>query len=246
MSLTLIKKLGSRKNKSGYSSQSWAVFFCTCCKQFVERELGAGKMAKSCGCARIKLLSESNKGKKAWNKGKNNIYSDETLKNMSNSKKGKILSDETKNKQSKSQKLSIHKEYCLCGSCKMRKGYTKGINNYMYGKVTYGTGRVKWFDYTSPIAGNVRLQGTYELRFAKVLDKLGWEWQNTKEYFPYCKDHSYIPDFKVLLNNKIIYFDTKGWFSKQDQEKIKQVREFCNINLIIVTKPILETYERMV
>lgn len=246
--MKLIKKLGTRRNKSGNSSQSWAKFFCTFCNQFVERELGAGKIAKSCGCVHDELVSKSLKGKTAWNKGKKGYYtcSEETIQKMSMAGKNRVHGDFCECISCKNIKKEKHNYSCNCMACKMKKGMTKGKLNPMYGKVTYGTGRCKWYDYTSSIAGNVRLQGTYELRFAKILDKLGWEWENTKEFFPYCEDHSYVPDFKVLLNNKIIYFDTKGWFSKQDQEKIKQVREVCNIDLIIVTKPILETYERMI
>lgn len=36
-----------------------------------------------------KKISESNKGRAAWNKGKSGIYSEDTLRNMSESKKGK-------------------------------------------------------------------------------------------------------------------------------------------------------------
>lgn len=45
-----------------------------------------------------KKLSESHKGRDVWNKGKHGIYSEETLKKMSESSKGKHPSDETKKK----------------------------------------------------------------------------------------------------------------------------------------------------
>lgn len=165
---------------------------------------------------------------------KNNSKKENVKKKYSKLRKGKKFKSHTKETR---QKIS---------ETKKKNGKNKGKNNPQYGKVTYGTGRCKWFDYISPIAGNVRLQGTYELRFAKILDSLGWNWKNNKEFFPYCENHSYVLDFKVLMGNKCIYFDTKGWFSEKDQIKIKQVREVCNINLIIVTKQILNAYERMV
>ena len=43
-----------------------------------------------------KKLSASSKGRKSWNKGKTGIYSEESLRKMSESHKGKTLSDETR------------------------------------------------------------------------------------------------------------------------------------------------------
>lgn len=51
-----------------------------------------------------KRLSKRQKGRKSWNKGKTDIYSEETKKKMSESKKGKHLSEEHKRKISESQK----------------------------------------------------------------------------------------------------------------------------------------------
>ena len=244
MALILIEKLGTRVDRKGWR-RSWGKFLCFFCNKIFERVLNNWKTAKSCGCAHNQLVSESNKGKPSWNKGLKGIYSKETRQNISQKNKGKKRTEEQRKKMSEASKKSLHKEDCFCGACKMRKGLTKGKLNPMYGKVTEGVGRCKFYDYFSPVAGNVRLQGTYEIRFAKILDSLGWSWNKNKKYFPYCEDHSYIPDFQVLLENRIIYFETKGWFSEKDRLKIKQVREICNINLIVITKPLLEAYERM-
>lgn len=51
-----------------------------------------------------KKISQSHKGKIPWNKGKHNVYSEETLERLRKSHKGKILSDETKRKQSEALK----------------------------------------------------------------------------------------------------------------------------------------------
>ena len=45
-----------------------------------------------------KKISKANKGKKAWNKGKTGIYSEETLKRIGDSSKGRKLSKEHKKK----------------------------------------------------------------------------------------------------------------------------------------------------
>lgn len=48
-----------------------------------------------------KQISESQKGRVPWNKGKHGIYSEETLSKMSESCKGRIITDEHKSKISK-------------------------------------------------------------------------------------------------------------------------------------------------
>lgn len=125
-----------------------------------------------------------------------------------------------------------------------------GPGNSNFGKVTYGTGRCKWFDYTSPIAGEVKLQGTYELRMANVLDKLHWGWKKTSDRFEYDNgNHCYIPDFKIYRREKekcLFYIDTKGWFSDQEKIKIAKVREENSIILIIMDNEMLNQYERRV
>ena len=48
--MQLIRKLGTRKSNTGNNKQSWGLFWCLFCETEVERILGAGKEAKSCGC----------------------------------------------------------------------------------------------------------------------------------------------------------------------------------------------------
>jgi len=50
--MRLIRKLGTRKNKTGNNYTSWGVFWCNFCKQEVEKELSVGRRYKSCGCVR--------------------------------------------------------------------------------------------------------------------------------------------------------------------------------------------------
>ena len=51
--MRLIRKLPTRKDGSG-RVQSWGVFWCDPCKQEVERRLGDGKKAESCGSLKCK------------------------------------------------------------------------------------------------------------------------------------------------------------------------------------------------
>lgn len=112
--MELIRKLGTRLNKSGYL-ESWALFWCDFCKQEVERPL-CYKKCQSCGCVKIELssksrkgqkrteeqrkrYSESHKGQKAWNKG---------LKGWNNGVNnpfyGKKHTEETRQKQADAKK----------------------------------------------------------------------------------------------------------------------------------------------
>lgn len=47
--MKLIRKLPPRLNKTNHL-QSWGIFWCDFCKQEVEKLLGNGLSAKSCGC----------------------------------------------------------------------------------------------------------------------------------------------------------------------------------------------------
>lgn len=69
--MKLIKKLGTRKSKTGKSSSSYGIFKCTYCKKEVERALGTGKQCKSCGCAKAVLVGigktkHGDSNKNAW------------------------------------------------------------------------------------------------------------------------------------------------------------------------------------
>ena len=61
--MKLIRKIGTRKDKSG-NNQSWAVFWGDFCKKEVEKHLYAGLNAKSCGCMHGELITKSLIGQK--------------------------------------------------------------------------------------------------------------------------------------------------------------------------------------
>lgn len=99
--------------------------------------------------------------------------------------------------------------------------------SYKEGKQVYG-GTSKWYDYK-----NIRVQGTYELRTCKILDK--WkeqgkikDWEYTNDRVQYIgvdeKKHTYLLDFKVFENNNSFYYlETKGWEDDNDKLKWKAV-----------------------
>jgi hypothetical protein len=87
-------------------------------------------------------------------------------------------------------------------------------------------GRCKKYKYTSPVAGTVSLDGTWELTTAKWLDKQGYTWQRNTTRFPYTnlkgKLSHYTPDFYV---EGIGYVEVKGYQTKLDECKWQQFNE---------------------
>ena len=59
--MELVKKLKSRRRKTGGKYDSWGVFRCPSCGSHIERIVQHGRRFKSCGCARIKSMSEGRK-----------------------------------------------------------------------------------------------------------------------------------------------------------------------------------------
>lgn len=115
--MKLIRKLGTRVDKNGYKrSWGEFLCPDPICNKIVERKLSDGNKQGFCGCNKIKFISELNKGKdfsgennpfygknhteetnqknrdshkskEPWNKGKLNVYSQETIDEMSKSAK---------------------------------------------------------------------------------------------------------------------------------------------------------------
>ena len=123
-----------------------------------------------------------------------------------------------------------------------------GELNPMYGKPPPdGSGRCKWFDYK-----NERLQGTYELRFAKFCDKNNIQWEKVHKALPYINTEgtkrTCLPDFLIYFDkNNPIYVDTKGYFDKECQDKYRSVRKkYPDKKFLIVDKKLLKQYENYI
>ena len=106
---------------------------------------------------------------------------------------------------------------------------TSNIGNLNRGKSpAIGSGRCKWYRYHSEICGDIKVQGTWELRYVRCLDKIGLNWRpnHNKDRFEYInlkgKISTYNPDFWV--NGK--YVDVKGYvdiFTKHKLSAIKKI-----------------------
>lgn len=88
-------------------------------------------------------------------------------------------------------------------------------------------GRCKKYKYISPIAGEVSLDGTWELAVAKWLDRRNYNWKRNTTRFKYVnlknKISFYIPDFWVEELNG--YLEIKGYETDLDRSKWSQFKE---------------------
>ena len=141
----------------------------------------------------------------------------------------------------------LNRKYCSfeC-ACKYVDYSASNRRAYKNGRNVSG-GRCKWYDY-----GKIRVQGTYELRMCKVLDKMnelniikGWEY--TTDRIKYIAEdniaHFYLLDFKIINNDDSIkYIETKGLVQERDNYKWKAC-ERKNIHLEVIFKKDLKDLE---
>ncbi len=86
-------------------------------------------------------------------------------------------------------------------------------------------GRCEKLDYISPIADKIKVDGNWELRVAKYLDKIGVIWERNKKRFNYFnsitgKNATYCPDF--FVKNWNCFIEVKGYKTELDDIKWKQ------------------------
>jgi len=106
--------------------------------------------------------------------------------------------------------------------------YRQKLKNSVKGKCggyreNSGRGKKGW--YNSPIAGNVFLQSSWELLYAKYLDEQNILWKRNTTRFYYSdgnKQRYYIPDF--YLPNENIYIEIKGFKTTLDDFKWNSVK----------------------
>lgn len=149
------------------------------------------------------------KGYKPWNAGKK-LHYDVGTKGKPGTFKGKKHSKETKHKMSESRKALYADGWeCVAGRCPK-------------------------YDYHSPIAGKIKVDGSWELEFCKFADKLNLNWNRNKKRFWYIrpdgKKSTYQPDFYVEELKS--YIEVKGYETKLDAAKWEQFPE----KLIILRK----------
>jgi hypothetical protein len=83
-----------------------------------------------------------------------------------------------------------------------------------------GSGRCKGEWYESHIAGRVYLHSSYEVVYAKWLDKNEIQWKRNTDKFNYFfegKEHFFIPDFYLITDD--CYIELKGFKTIKDESK---------------------------
>ena len=170
--------------------------------------------------------------KQIWNKG--------LTKDTNNSVKQMALT--LKNRYNSGELIASFKGRKHSSQTKEKISKKMSINNK--------GGRCKWFSYIKLNGEEVKVQGTWELRFAKVLDKIDKNWikpkLSNKHTFEWIDDnnikHNYTPDFYSQKLNK--YFEIKGFWWNNDKLKMQKVIEqHSNINIEIVLQKELLEYE---
>lgn len=145
--------------------------------------------------------------------------------------KGKKHSDETKNK------LSIINTGKKMDDNFKDKRRIEMLNRYKNGWESTA-GRTKKIEYHSPIAGLVKVDGSWELKVCKYFDENKINWLRNKKRFDYIdkdlKKRTYCPDFYLVDIDT--YIEVKGYKTELDEYKWK----FFNNKLEIWDKNILK------
>lgn len=108
---------------------------------------------------------------------------------------------------------------------------------YIEGKNYVAGGKTKWYNY-----GNIRVQGSYELRACFIFDKMKElnlikDWEYTKDKIPYVdvdgSKRTYFLDFKIFNHDRSFYYvETKGYNTPTDFCKWKSAKD-KNLNLVV-------------
>lgn len=182
------------------------MLLCQYCKKECKNKLSLSCHERLCKNNPNRQISSIEKYKDAnpspWNKGKK-LHYEAWTKGKPGTFAGKKHSDETKAKMSKSRKQL----------------YASGWEST--------AGRCKKYDYVSPIAGKVKVDGTWELKFSKFLDENNLKWRRNKTRFNYIKPDgtpsTYQPDF--YIEEFKTYVEIKGYETDLDRCKWSQFTE---------------------
>lgn len=111
----------------------------------------------------------------------------------------------------------------------------KKLSEMMYERYKNGwqnkAGRCKKIPYHSQIAGDIKVDGGWELASAKYLDTLNINWNRNTKRFKYLKsdgkESTYCPDFYIKETD--LYIEVKGYKTELDETKWKQFKHNLEI-----------------
>jgi hypothetical protein len=228
------------------------------CGKFFKVKLSHFHKRISCSkeCARIrarKLGIYSGKNNPAYGKTyRTKITHPEWAEKVSatHKEKGSLIGDKNPMKRPEvAKKQSVSRIKMFKENPEMREN----LSNQMKIKWASGeldgtaTGKCKWYTHIQPNGNTCKLQGTWEVALARHFDELAIEYIAHRGRFDYLIENenisrSYLPDFYIPKLD--VYIDVKGAFWNSEQkDKIGWIRKSNpNLNLIIATKEILNTW----
>jgi extradiol dioxygenase family protein len=166
-----------------------------------------------------------------WTGKKRGPHTDEWKAAIGDGNRGRTLAAETK------EAIRL----ALLGH-KHSEATRQRIKEGLIGKVRSGPANHRW---GKPPSHGQRIEyrgivfrSSYEVRFAKALDRDGIPWEYEPKVFD-LGSCTYRPDFYLPTTGA--YWEVKGWLGPDSQRKTRLFRE-CHpeIPLIVATKPILE------
>lgn len=191
------------------------MLLCKFCEKSCKNDNSLRNHQRMCGDNPDKQISPFKKYKKdnpdPWNKGKK-LHYDVWTKGKPGTFLGKKHNDDAKRKMAE----KINERYangweCVAGRCK------------------------KYF-HSSSIAGDMWVDGTWEVAFCKFADSTGLSWKRNKKRFPYIKPNgkksTYQPDFYIEELNS--YIEIKGYETDLDRAKWDQFPK--ELNLIVLRR----------
>jgi len=205
---------------------------CLFCKREINNKGSLASHQKVCKLnpARVKFKRSPNAGKRkgtpAWNKGKTNveIFGEERAKEVNERISAGVKRNCEETGSTWSKMTDDQKS-------KFRLSHTQCINKRYESGWMPKAGRCKKIKFNSKIAGEVSLDGTWELEVAKYLDENDIEWRRNTKRFEYkneedCKSF-YTPDFYILEHD--IFIEVKGYETEKDRCKWRDFPNKINI-----------------
>lgn len=179
-------------------------------KEYVKNEKSQRRVAKELNCS---APTVANRLKKY------NIH----VRNINESCKGKHYSSKTEFKKgwNKGQPSAFkgHKHTQL--ACEKISKAISGNKNGMFGKPTPHGKKLKY--------NNTWMRSTWEVKYAKYLDKNNIKWLYESKRFDLGK-LTYLPDF--YLPEKDLYIEIKGWFTNKAKKRFKLFKKlYPNIKI---------------
>jgi len=186
------------------------------------RKIGVPKGTKRSLTSRIKqsntLKTKGHRAYLLWGKDKQN----------NNYKHGKYCNNKCRECGDK-----ISPKAFRCVNCWSKNN--KGKNNPNFGKLFKNSG---WRGKGEYYKG-IWLRSSYEVKYAKYLDKNNIKWQYEPKTFD-LGNTTYTPDFHLLEKNT--YIEIKGWFTDKAKNKIEIFKAlYPNVDLIIFNKEKLKS-----